>query len=403
MPDGASFLREIAGQRAALLDLLAELVAIPTHVTQPDGITRLGERMGRELEPLGFVRQVAVTGATAPRGAPAWAERVLSPDVAFDDLLEPYAWMRRGEVDGTLLVLGDLDSALPYLGDQCRVQVRGGRAIGPAIADMKGGLTVLVGALRALVRAAEPMPSLLVVLSCDEQAGSLRSAAVIAALAASASWALCLECARDGGRLMRSRAHIGVGLLSASGVEAHAGTARDEGVNAISVLARALVALDAEGVTTPEGSVTPTMLMAGRRRSVVPAAAEAVLDVRARDEDAWAGLAGRIGEAVGDDPRLRLNLFAHRPGLPATANTAWMLDRVTQAGIEVGVNVEAVDSMAAGSSSFVDSRRIPVLDGMGPAGGALMTANEYIEVDSLVTRSALLARTISMLGASRRS
>jgi glutamate carboxypeptidase len=202
---------------------------------------------------------------------------------------------------------------------------------------------------------------------------------------------------------MRSRAHIGIGLLSATGLEAHAGTARDQGVNAISLLARALVALDGPGVTTPDGTVTPTILHAGRRRSVVPGSAEAVLDVRARDATAWEALAARIGDAARIDDRVSVELFSHRPGLPATDRTSWILGLVEEAGRDVGLRIESVDSMAAGSSAFVDSATVPVLDGMGPAGGALMTPDEYIEVESLPIRAALLARTIQLLGAALRA
>jgi glutamate carboxypeptidase len=398
---GSALLEAVERDRERLFELLDELVAIPTHVTQPFGLARVGERLVTELEGTGFSRQ-DLGAALQSQRPPAWAELVLSPDVGYDGLHEPMLLTRPGELEGELLILGDLDSALPHEPSQCRLTIRDGRAIGPAVADMKGGLTLLVGALRALVTVGERVPTITVLLSCDEQAGSIRSAPAIRARAARASWVLCVECAREGGRVMRSRAHIGIGLLAATGLEAHAGTARDQGVNAISLLARALVALDGPGVTTPDGTVTPTILHAGRRRSVVPGSAEAVLDVRARDATAWEALAARIGDAVRIDDRISVEFFSHRPGLPATDRTSWILGLVEEAGRDVGLQIESVDSMAAGSSAFVDSATVPVLDGMGPAGGALMTPDEYIEVESLPTRAALLARTIQLLGAAPR-
>lgn len=383
----------------APLQLLAEIVSIPSHVSQPRGIEAVAEIVGTELRSLGFEQ---VEASAPARRAPPWAEQVLSPGVGVDDLLDPIVWHRPGTADGDLLILGDLDAALALEADACRLTVRDGRAVGPAVADMKGGLVVLVEALHSLARTGRPAPSLTVVLSADEQAGSLRSAETISRRAGAASWCICLECARDGGRLMRSRGHIGVGQLTATGVEAHAGSARRAGINAITLLAKGLAALDGDGLSGRHATVTPTMLTGGTRRSVVPGGASAVLDVRARDARFWEGLEGRMRaalSAVDADDRLHLDLFNHRPGLQATDRTAWFLSLVRDVGSRLGVEIQATDSLAAGSSAFVDSHRIPVLDGMGPSGGALMTVEEYIEVDSLGTRAELLSATIAELGA----
>jgi glutamate carboxypeptidase len=295
---------------------------------------------------------------------------------------------------GELLILGDLDAALVLDEEDCRLTIRGGQAIGPAVADMKGGLVVLVEALGNLARSRLPTPSITVVLSADEQAGSLRSAATISQRADAATWCICLECARDGGRLMRSRGHIGIGRLTATGVEAHAGSAREAGINAVSLLARGILSLDE--LSGQEATVTPTILTGGRRRSLVPAEATAVLDVRARDAAAWSVLVDHMRAAL--EPGLDLSLFNHRPGLPATDRTEWFLGLVREVGDPLGLEIDAMDSLAAGSSAFVDSTRIPVLDGMGPAGGGLMTEGEYVEVESLSSRSTLLAATIQRLG-----
>lgn len=382
----------------APLDLLAELVEIPSHVSQPDGIAAVASIVGSSLADTGFE---AMPATPPTRRAPEWAERVLCPEVRFDELLDPFVWRRPGEAAGELLILGDLDAALALDPSECRLAVRDGRAIGPAAADMKGGLVVLVDAMHRVADGGRPAPSITVVLSADEQAGSLRSAATIERLAAAASWCICLECGRDGGRLMRSRGHIGVGLLTATGVEAHAGSARAAGVNAVTALARGVAAIDGDGISGRHATVTPTILSGGRRRSIVPGSASAVLDLRARDQRAWEALVSRLRAALAAaDPgeRLRLEVFVHRPGLAATDLTAWFLAVVHDIGSRLRIDIDAVDSLAAGSSAFVDSSRIPVLDGLGPAGGALMTPGEYIEVDSLESRAALLAALVGELG-----
>ena len=380
------------------LELLAELVAIPSHVSQPDGIAAIAEIVGSHLAAVGFEPMPA---APPSRHTPEWAERVLCPEVEFDALLDPFVWRRRGDAAGDLLVLADLDAALALDATDCRLVVNGGRATGPAIADMKGGLVVVVEAMRRVSAERGASPSITVVLAADEQAGSLRSAATIERLGAEASWCVCVECGRDGGRLMRSRGHIGVGLLTATGLEAHAGSARAAGINAVTALARGIAAIDGDAISGRHATVTPTIVSGGRRRSVVPGEASVVLDLRARDGRAWEALESRVRAALAAaDPgeRLHLDLFVHRPGLPATDLTAWFLALVHDVGERVAVDVAAVDSLAAGSSAFVDSTRIPVLDGLGPAGGALMTPEEFIEVDTLESRAALLAALVGELG-----
>ena len=151
---------------SASLDLLAELVAIPSHVSQPDGIEAVAAIVGAALADAGFEPAPA---EPPTRRAPAWAEHVLSAEVGFDQLLDPFVWRRPGQAAGELLILADLDAALALDPAECRLSVRGGRAIGPAVADMKGGLAVLVDAMRRVADHDGRCPSITVVLSADEQ------------------------------------------------------------------------------------------------------------------------------------------------------------------------------------------------------------------------------------------
>ena len=108
-------------------------------------------------------------------------------------------------------------------------RIDGDVAYGPGVADAKGGLVVLVGAMRLLQDGEAALPTITVVLSPDEQAGSLRSRRVIERAASASSVCLCLECAREGGNLMGSRACCGVGRITVIGREAHAGTEQADG------------------------------------------------------------------------------------------------------------------------------------------------------------------------------
>jgi glutamate carboxypeptidase len=378
------------------LELLAEFVAIPTHVSQPEGVERLGSLVGRELLRLGFVEGEPLPST---HRLPPWAEKLLSPEVSWEALLDPLVFHRPGKSSGMLLLLGDLDSALVV--DAPALRVVGNRVIGPAVADMKGGLVAMLAALSQIADRATP--DITVVLSRDEQAGSLRSAATIEHMGRKATWALCLECARDGGRLMHSRAQVGVGRAVAIGREHYAGMPTKTADNPAFLLARLLSAVgevDVEGAT-----ITPTILRAGLRRSLVPNEAMAVLDARATDARVWEQLEERLAtiprqlEQGSGSRRAAIDVVAHRPALVATSVTKRMLEFVQGVASRNGLEVAGTPSMAAGSSAFVDPNHTAVLDGIGPAGGDLMTPGEFIEIESLSERAHLLAEVIAGMGA----
>jgi glutamate carboxypeptidase len=270
------------------------------------------------------------------------------------------------------------------------------------VADAKGGLVVMVASLLALDALGLPTPPIRIVLSGDEQAGSLGSRAAIRAEAGACRTCFCLECARDGGKLMAARAHIGVGRVDATGRASHAGTAHATGVNAIDALITLLPRLTRFSDTEAKVFVSATKIEGGRRRSVIPARASAILDVRTPDAAAWNLLAARLHDetkkaSLGSAAILDLHLEAHRPGVSWSRNTSTLLTLVQEAASGIGLEVEATTSSAAGSSAFAAEAGAVVLDGMGPSGGDLMTPDEFVDVGSVVPRAAVLAESIRRL------
>jgi len=387
----------VASQRSELLDLLATLVGIESHASQPDGVERVGRAVLEALAGCG-IEWKRVRGAR-PGPEDTWLTELMLPAMPYELVGDVIVGRRPGRRPRVLL-LGDLDTAFPPGStERFRYRIEGDRAYGPGIADMKGGLVALVGALRALPRSESP--TLTIVLSPDEQAGSLSSRSVIEAAAREADYCLCLECARDGGNLMGARAHIGVARLDVYGREAHAGSAHVSGASALNALARQIVALDALSDAEAGLYVTATLAAAGWRRSVVPGHAWCVVDVRAPDAAAWAELEQRIVAIAADvrvaDTRAELRIRAHRPAVPWSEGTDHLLTAARRAGDAAGIRFGAIRSSAAGSSAFPGALGLPTLDGMGPAGGDLMTDQEHIEVGSIEERATLLALTLREL------
>lgn len=383
--------------REELRELLAELVGIESHASQPDGVARVGRTVEGALAGSGIEWQ-RVRGAV-PGPEDAWLAELMLPGVPYARVADVVVGRRQGS--GTrVLLLGDLDTAFePGATSRFPFRIEGERAYGPGVADMKGGLVVLVAALRALP--ADSTPALTIVLSPDEQAGSLSSRPVIEGAARESDHCLCLECAREGGSVMAARAHIGVARLDVHGREAHAGSAHASGANALEALADHLIAL--QRLTEPSRGVyvTVTIAAGGRRRSVVPAHAWCVIDVRTPDATTWDATERAIREIVAREivpgTRAELRIRAHRPGVAWTERTDALLAVVRRAGAGAGISFGAIRSPAAGSSAFVGALGVPTLDGMGPRGGDLMTNGEHVELASIEERAVLLALTLRQL------
>ncbi len=392
----------LESRRPRLLELLGHLVNIESHTAHAAGVAAVGTAVIEELELIGFEFEEIPQSPVGP--AEKWLEELFSPGVPYSELGSTYSGFAAGTGPGRLLLLGDLDTAFPVGSlTEFPFRVEEGRAYGPGIADMKGGLVVLVAALQAIHELGLDRPDIALVLAGDEQAGSLGSRPVIERAGDGADWSLCVECARRGGKLMAARGHIGVGSLRISGIEAHTGSARDTGVNALEALARLVLAFDALTDSEAGTLVTVTIARAGRRRSIVPALAEATVDIRTRAAVRWDEVTAAMREITVEVSRdtgaeIELLTYNHRPGVAWDAETDRLLALARRVGAELSIDVDAVASAAAGSSAFSHPSTV-VLDGLGPVGADLMTKSEHIEVGSLAPRAALLAQLIHRLPA----
>jgi glutamate carboxypeptidase len=399
----ASELRRRAdAHRPYLEDLLKTLVQTESHASQPKGVNAVGTLVAEPLERAGFsVDRIAKEhGASEER----WLTELMLPGYDLDDLGDVWRLHRAGAGE-CVLILGDLDTAfLPGSSMSFPYGVHGDKAVGPGVADAKGGLVVLTGAITLLQDFARNLPSITVILSPDEQAGSLFSRTAIEAAAAENSVCLCMECAREGGNLMGSRACCGVGRVTIIGHEAHAGTDRSSGRSAISGFASVVDAIDSITDATAGRFVTITEVRGGWRRSVVPGECTFTLDVRLRDSADWDTAEAKIRKVLHERAEARgfgvdVKIVQHRPSVVPTERSEPLIATVLAAGRALGLDLGVVGSNAGGSSAFAG--RIPVVDGMGPPGGSLMTKQEYVSLPGLSERACLLALTLISLGGTR--
>ena len=336
---------------------------------------------------------------SVPRACAACAE--VADELALA-LLDARA--ERVEVDGRLhlrwrfgrptrvLLIGHLDTVWP-LGTLARwpFEQRGEVATGPGVLDMKAGVVQLLFALAAL----DSLDGVAVLLTCDEEIGSPTSRPLIEATAEGIEAALVLEPSAQGA-LKTARKSVAVYRVEVTGRAAHAGLDPERGANAAVELAHQLLAISALARPALGTTVTPSLVEAGTTVNTVPARGSAQVDVRARTqaeaERVEAALAAL--RPVTPDTSLRVVRGMTVPPLERRSSAElYRRAQVLAGGLGLPPLTEA--EVGGGSDgSFVASLGVPTLDGLGGVGDHPHGEGEFVKVETMAERAALVAALV---------
>jgi glutamate carboxypeptidase len=356
---------------------------------EADAIARRAER---ELEALvavsspsgdvhGAEECAAVCAALLPADAEVERPPCSSPGHAPDLLARV-----RGSGTRRILLLGHVDTVIAHAHHK-PLRREGEHLLGSGAVDMKGGVVLALGALRALAGRAADFAEAALLLVCDEEWRT----APFAHVERFAGWDACLcfeagELTADGveGVVVRRKA-AGTIRVHAKGRAAHSGSAPDRGRNALLALATAAQAVAA--CHAPQGpdhlTAVPTVLHAGHAFNVVPGRGELICDLRADTDAAIIGVIDAIPQDVGG-VTLHPELARLWPGMDAEDATAALLER---AGAALGRPLVGVPRGGASDASHL-ARVIPLtVDGLGPRGGQAHNPGEFVLADSLASRA----------------
>ena len=275
---------------------------------------------------------------------------------------------------------------------------------GPGVADMKGGLAVMLAALKAVeASAAADRFGYEVVINSDEEVGSPASAALLVQAAQGKRAALTYEpAALPDGTLAGARPGSGNFSFVVRGRSAHAGRNPEEGRNA--VVAAAELALRLSMSKTPGLSINPAKIDGGGPNNVVPDLAILRVNLRPRTTDDQEIAARLIAKAV-DETAKQHDVFieAHggfgRPPKPLTEDVEALFNLVSQAAGDLGQQIGWQPSGGVCDGNNIAACGVPVVDTMGVRGGKIHSDEEYLIVDSLQERAALSALSILRLAA----
>jgi glutamate carboxypeptidase len=293
------------------------------------------------------------------------------------------------------LLLGHVDTVWER-GTLARMPVvqADGRLSGPGVFDMKGGLVQAVFALRALHELGlEPEATPVLFLNSDEEVWSIESTRTIERLARRMQRVFVLEPALGPeGKLKTGRKGVGHFTVTVHGKAAHAGLAPGEGASAIVEMAHVILGLrtledPSRGITVNVGEVS-----GGTRSNVVPALARAEIDVRVETgEDGRAIERAILGlQPVTPGTRIVALGAVDRPPLERTPRNRVLYAQAVAAAKELGMTL-GEGTVGGGSDGNTTSLHTATLDGLGAVGDGAHAVHEFVFVDRLPERAALLA------------
>lgn len=366
------------------LEDLRTLVSIDSGTGQLDGIGQIARFVARRLASLDYSVKVY-------------------HDESYGDTLVS---RRHGWGSVRILLLGHMDTVYPpgTAAQRPMAISPDGKITGPGVADMKGGLLNILYALDLLAAVeSRPYRTLTVICNPDEEVGSPSSRSIIEEEAQQADCALVLEAAWEDGSLISSRRGRGVFKLTVRGKAAHGGAAPEEGANADVEIAYQILKLHALKGYFPGLTVNVGTLRGGTRPNVVPDLAEAEVDVRAATLIDAEAIEKKMMELVATTqvPGTSASLSGSwtRYPMEKTRRTAQLVTLAQLTARELGFEVRDVHSGSSSDANLVAAVGVPTLDGLGPVGGREHSPEEYILLDSIVSRIALLSRFIEKIAA----
>ncbi len=268
---------------------------------------------------------------------------------------------------------------------------------GPGVADMKGGLVVMLAALRAFEQTpAAAALGIEILITPDEETGSFASLEAINVSARRNHFGLVFEPARVGGEIVRSRMGTGVFTVTCHGRAAH-GAQPEAGRNAIAALAEFLVAAHRLPEEMPGTMLNIGVVRGGGVVNVVPALAVAELHARIsriEQKDLFIArleaLAGPINAREGY--RIAIESAFDRPPKECgpAEEAAFAALNLCAAGLGLPP-IGWVDSGGGSDGNLLFAAGLPNLDGLGPIGDHLHSVREYVHLPSLVSRAQIAA------------
>ena len=388
--------RSLAGkEKASLLTTLKDLVSIESGSGDREGLDKIAALIAERLRALGG--QVELV---EPKEADVY-RMVDTPQEIGRMVLARF----NGTGTKKILLIAHMDTV--YLHGMLAKQpfrVDGNRAYGLGIADDKQGVAVIIHTL-AVLKAMNfrDYGQITVLINGDEEVSSAGSRTMLSKLGSEHDVLFSFESSRvESDRLSLTTAGIAAVLLNVQGKASHAGSAPEQGRNALYELSHQI--LQMRDLSDPETGLKMnwTLATAGTNRNVIPAIASAIADVRVLRVADYDGIERKVRERIKKqlipDTKVEIQFERRRPPLEMTAASQALAKQGQRIYVEIGHNLIIGDVAEGGGTDAAFAAlntKAPVIERFGLRGfGAHSNDAEYIDIDSIEPRLYLAARMI---------
>ncbi|KTE38421.1 hypothetical protein ATE62_11335 [Sphingopyxis sp. HIX] len=381
-----------------MLDRTLAWSAINSGSFNLPGLSRMAELVGTETERLG--------GTTVLRDPAPFAY----PDARGD--LQPVQHgrnlhFRRDAADACnrVLLVGHMDTVFgvdhPF---QVPERIDAQTIRGPGVADMKGGIVVMLTAIEALSQTSlADRLGIEVIVNADEEVSSVGSEPLLAEAARRCTVGLAYEpSATPEGVLAGARKGCANFAAAIGGRAAHAGRNPHEGRNAIVAAADLAGRIAALTETRPDLTANPARIDGGGPENIVPDRAVLRFNVRLADPADQTWLLDTLDRLVAEtaarhDVEIALHGGIQRPPKPMDAHQRRLFDLVRDCGAALDLDIAWQATGGACDGNNLAAHGLAVVDTLGVRGGAIHSDREYMLIDSLVERAKLSALLLMRL------
>jgi glutamate carboxypeptidase len=275
----------------------------------------------------------------------------------------------------------------------------GGKIYGPGIFDMKANCALAIEVLHTLDELqAAPAYGVTIVLTCDEEVGSLNGWPLIEKVTNEkpARCAFVMEPPASGGRVKTSRKGTGIFAIKVEGKAAHAGLEPEKGASAILELARQTEQLHAINLAGSGITLNVGVVRGGTRSNVVAAEAQGEIDVRFSTEAESLEIERILSSLKPIDERTKVFVSGgiNRPPMERTPAVVELFEKARAIAAELDFDLGEAQVGGASDGNFLAAMGIPVLDGLGISGDGAHAVHEHIEAADIARRGALIGGLI---------
>ena len=382
----AELLEQAKAEQSAYIETVKQLVAVDTGTGQAAGLATVSQMLVERLQALGA--QVSTSPATPSAG---------------DNIVGTLKGT--GSKDFLLMVHYDTVFAEGTAAER-PFRMDEQRAYGPGVADAKGGVAMILHALELLkAQQFDAYGTITVLFNPDEEMGSAGSKKIIAELARKHDYVFSYE-PPDSDAVTTATNGINAVMLEVKGKSSHAGSAPEDGRNAVMELAHQLVQLKDLGDPDKGTTVNWTMIAGGEKRNIIPNKATAEADMRYSDisetDRVLTDAQKIIGNKLIDDTRVELRVDKGRPPLAKNPASERLAETAQRLYGEIDQRIEPIAmrfGTDAGYAYVPGSDKPAVLETMGVVGAGLHSEEEYIELSSIAPRLYLTTAMIRALSA----